>query len=230
MGRNVNNNSAELLRIYAQTQKTALASSISTASFDPLTFGSITSESIYKTSVNAFISASNASFTFSADTPPSESIRRNQLIINDVSKSDSDLEVYTPSPYTSSNDIKEFRYIVWDTTNQLFYEYTTPTIEYVVSTTARETRFVSPTYTNYVRPETYLLKIPINSTISDFITTLDSTFQTDASATPISASLASKLTLTGSLSGWNDTSASVANVPINGLYYTTNGSIKVRLT
>ena len=214
MGRNVNNNSAELLRIYAQTQKTALASSISTASFDPLTFGSITSQSIYSSYLNAFRSASNASFAFN----------------NNVSKSGSDLEVYTQSPYTSSNDVKEFRYIVWDATNQLFYEYTTPTIEYVVSTTARETRFVSPTYTNYVRPETYLLKIPINSTISDFITTLDSTFQTDSAASTVSSSLASKLTLTGSLSGWNDTSASVANVPINGLYYTTNGSIKVRLT
>ena len=112
MGRNVNNNSAELLRIYAQTQKTALASSISTASFDPLTFGSITSQSIYSSYLNAFRSASNASFAFN----------------NNVSKSGSDLEVYTQSPYPSSNDVKEFRYIVWDATNQLFYEYTTPTI------------------------------------------------------------------------------------------------------
>jgi hypothetical protein len=224
MGRNVNIglSSSELLRLYTQVSKTPLgASPTATASFDPLTFGSLTSQSIYSSSPSAFISASNASFNF----------------INNVNKSGSDLQAYTASPYTSSTDMREFRYIVWDTTNEIFYEFTQPTIEYVLSTAAREARFVSPTYSNDVnlgRLETYLVRVPVNSTISDFITTLDSTFQTDSSASSTSASLATryttKLTLTGSISGWNDASASAAGVPINGLYYTTGSSIRVRLS
>jgi hypothetical protein len=165
--------------------------------------------------------------------------------------------------------MREFRYIVWDTTNEIFYEFTQPTIEYILSTAAREARYPSwtssndvtytnsytpqqqfivstsldlrlqrypsPVYTNYVRPETYLLKIPINSTIEQFIEFLDSTFQNDLQASPISSSLAAsyttKLTLTGSVvgGGWNDTSASAAGVPINGLYYTSGSVIRVRL-
>jgi hypothetical protein len=224
MGRNVNIglSSSELLRLYTQVSKTPLgASSTATASFDPLTFGSLTSQSIYSSSPSAFISASRASFNF----------------INNVNKSGTDLQVYTPSPYTSSIDVREFRYIVWDSNNEIFYEFTQPTIEYILSTAAREARFVSPTYSNDVnlgRLETYLVRVPVNSTISDFITTLDSTFQTDSSTSSTSASLATryttKLTLTGSISGWNDASASAAGVPINGLYYTTGGSIRVRLS
>jgi hypothetical protein len=117
MGRNVNNNSAELLRIYTQTQKTALANSISTASFDPLTFGSITSQSIYSDSASAFISASNASFTF------------NNNVLNESLRNIT--EIYSSSirggiperiiAYTSSIDARESKYIVWDATNQLFY-------------------------------------------------------------------------------------------------------------
>jgi hypothetical protein len=67
MGRNVNIglSSSELLRLYTQVSKTPLgASPTATASFDPLTFGSLTSQSIYSSSPNAFISASRASFNF----------------------------------------------------------------------------------------------------------------------------------------------------------------------
>jgi hypothetical protein len=135
MGRNVNIglSSSELLRLYTQVSKTPLgASSTATASFDPLTFGSLTSQSIYSSSPNAFISASRASFNFVNDTPPSDSLRTIQPITNDIGKSGSDLEVYTPSPYTSSIDVREFRYIVWDSNNEIFYEFTQPTIEYIL--------------------------------------------------------------------------------------------------
>jgi hypothetical protein len=230
MGRNTFNgigSNNELLRLYTQVSKTPLgASATATASFDPLTFGSLTSQSIYSSSPNAFISASRASFAFDNNVL-NESLRNITEIYSSSIKGGTPERIVA---YTSSIDVREFRYIVWDTTNQIFYEYTTPTIEYVVSTTAREARFVSPTYSNDINLgnlESYLLKIPINLTIQEY---LDLVFQTDSSASNVSSSLANKLTLTGSLSGWNDTSASLANVPINGLYYTTTGSIKVRLT
>jgi hypothetical protein len=125
MGRNTFNgigSNNELLRLYTQVSKTPLgASATATASFDPLTFGSLTSQSIYSSSPNAFISASRASFNFVNDIPPIASIRTIQPITNDIGKSGSDLEVYTPSPYTSSIDAREFRYIVWDATNEIFY-------------------------------------------------------------------------------------------------------------
>jgi hypothetical protein len=238
MGRNVNIglSSSELLRLYTQVSKTPLgASATATASFDPLTFGSLTSQSIYSESPNAFLSASlNSSLSsFSLNDISASSLRNITEIYS------SSIEGGIPErivAYTSSIDARESKYIVWDTINEIFYEFTQPTIEYILSTAAREARYPSPVYTNYVRPETYLVKVPINSTISDFITTLDSTFQTDVSASLISASLATtyttKLTLTGSVEngGWNDESASAAGVPINGLYYTTGNSIRVRLS
>ena len=63
---------------------------------------------------------------------------------------------------------------------------------------------------------------------------VDNLLNPASSASSTSASLATryttKLTLTGSISGWNDASASAAGVPINGLYYTTGSSIRVRLS
>jgi hypothetical protein len=235
MGRNVNIglSSSELLRLYTQVSKTPLgASPTATASFDPLTFGSLTSQSIYSSSPSAFISASRASFAFDNNVL-NESLRNITEIYSSSIKGGTPERIVA---YTSSIDVREFRYIVWDSNNEIFYEFTQPTIEYILSTDAREARFVSPTYSNDVnlgRLETYLLRIPINSTVEDFI---NSTFQSDIEASIISASLSTtyttKLTLTGSVEngGWNDESASAAGVPINGLYYTTGGSIRVRLS
>jgi hypothetical protein len=229
MGRNVNIglSSSELLRLYTQVSKTPLgASPTATASFDPLTFGSLTSQSIYSSSPSAFISASlNSSLVSSSLNDVSEPSLRNITQIYSSSIKGGIPERIVA--YTSSIDVREFRYIVWDTTNEIFYEFTQPTIEYILSTAAREARYPAA---NYPAPqETYLLRIPINSTVEDFI---NSTFQSDTEASITSSSLASRLTITGSVAngGWNDASASAAGVPINGLYYTINNTIKVRLT
>jgi hypothetical protein len=94
----------------------------------------------------------------------------------------------------------------------------------------KEARYPSATY--QPAQETKVVRIPINSTVTEYF---DSTFQTDSAALTVSSSLASRLTITGSVvgGGWNDTSASAAGVPVGGMYYTnapTTGSIKVRLT
>lgn len=87
------------------------------------------------------------------------------------------------------------------------------------------------------------IMIPADKTLTEFV---DETFATDIVVTNLtnnnnltSSSLATVITtvfpkykVSGSISngGWNDASASAAGVPVGGVYYTTNGQVKVRLS